>query len=208
MHLVPARGALPFALFVFLALAGGACRSSTHGGSPGPTEYPSPCPAAAPAEGDSCNAEGLACEFGDATGPACNQRFTCTSGQWSAAAAVDAGLACNPDYMMCRASYDMQKALVATGACAPVGLICGFAEGTCGCVPPSDMPQLDGGPVTQASRWECVDLDSGCPFPRPHEGDGCPTPNEQCNYAVCQGGIELTCSSGHVWESLAVHCQP
>ncbi len=120
---------------------------------------------------------------------------------------VDAGLACDPSYTgSCQPTYDMQKAAGMTGACAPTGLVCGFPQGTCGCVPPGGAVSLDGGPVTQTAHWVCTDLPSGCPAPRPRLGDGCATVGQLCDYAACWGGVQLGCTSDHTWEEAPATC--
>jgi hypothetical protein len=194
-------------VLILLALAGAAgCRSSS-GGSPAPMDYPSPCPSSEPAAHAACTSDGLACEYGNDTNLACNALHVCGSGAWASSPAADAGLVCDPSVeAACQPTYDAQKSLTSMGSCAPPGLLCAFAQGTCGCVPPSGTPNVDGGPVTQTAKWNCVDLPAGCPFPRRHVGDGCVTPNEDCDYAACQGGVTLGCTSDHVWAELPSTC--
>jgi hypothetical protein len=182
--------------FVLLA----ACTSNSASG--GDAGGASPCKPA-PSAGAACGASArdVTCEVGSDPSLACDSTFVCGgAGAWTLASSSDGGIVCTNQ---CAASYTEQQAL--TGTCAPDGRMCAFAQGTCLCVPPGQA-QVDGGPVTQSSQWQCVDLASGCTFPRPRLGDPCGTPGQRCNYGACIGGVALECSAGGWWKQSLVPC--
>jgi hypothetical protein len=187
------------ACFIVLCLpvaCGGAVSDFDSGtgsdGSPGSDAGTSACPASPPQTSASCSDEGLQCEYGSNPSLSCNLLFACTSGHW-----VDesTGSACPPQ-ADCPASY----AQVPVGQdCTDNTLACGYPEGECICT------QTWGGLAKQTPAWDCFPKQDGCPSPRPDIGAACGTPDLECNYGACSGGVDLVCTGG-VWQQRIIPC--
>ncbi len=151
------------------------------------------CPTTLPASGAPCSVSGLECEYGGNPSVRCNQVAECTAGAWTYAAggACVVGV-CPPTY----ASAVAQN-------CTTSGLVCSYAQGTCGCM-------FGGGPIrvidgSIVSAWSCAPAQTGCPSPRPDIGTPCSQPGDTCDYAPCNGGVELSCTGGR-WDVEPVAC--
>jgi hypothetical protein len=166
------------------------------------------CPAAAPANGDACATDGLACEYGSDPSPACDIIARCgqeTRGRWfvTPAATIGCGVS-NP------ASCPTDYASVPRGQSCSSQISCYYPEARCSCAVSCSSggfcpAPLDGG--MPPSTWQC-DLppeNSGCPVPRPRAGDACATPALSCDYGSCSGGVALQCNTGY-WQIVGVAC--
>jgi len=164
-------------------------------GSPGNDGGVSPgCPTSPPTPGTACieTKGGPKCEYGTNPDPNCNQMFVCTSNAW-----VDqsSGTICPPQ-SDCPATY---ASVPANQDCSPNQLSCAYPQGECICT-------TEWGPVQKTTpAWDCIPATQGCPSPRPDLGTSCSTPNMQCDYGACSGGIAVTCTDG-AWTQTITPC--
>jgi len=152
------------------------------------------CPSAEPMDGAACPDVGEVCEYGSNASAVCNHVFTCTASGWTS---KDPAAPCPTS---CPATYPTND-----DPCSPDGLVCSYAQGTCGCAVPIGPVLKDGG---KSDRWRCSPKKAGCPSPRPSIGSPCPSPATGatvCDYAACAGGVELACKGG-VWTEVKPVC--
>jgi hypothetical protein len=167
------------------------------------------CAASPPAVGSACTMSGLQCEYGTDPLPSCNSVFSCVSGVWSENLPLTnpAGIcptpsSKGPDCPSTRA------AVPADEACSDVGLECDYPDGRCVCagVSGNAPAQPDGG---RALYWACdtINLQPGCPYPRPDLGTACTQPSLDCDYGTCGplDGVDETCQDG-TWRQSRVGC--
>jgi len=176
-----------------IACGGAVATIDDAGGDGGPTGDAAvvACPHSAPPEHTSCPLSGLRCEYGADPNPACNQVYQCGPGTgWL----VEPYGACAKG--TCAATY---ASVPQNQDCTTNGLTCAYPEGECICT------QDFGGPVRQTPGWFCIAAQSGCPSPRPDIGSACSTPDAQCDYGACSGGVGLSCTDGR-WQESAVTC--
>ncbi|HEY4013575.1 MAG TPA: hypothetical protein VGM06_09570 [Polyangiaceae bacterium] len=152
------------------------------------------CPTSPAARASACPRVGLACEYGTSTNVACDTVVMCMASGWSVTEAVSCPMG------TCPATYD---AVPMGEACAPSGLGCGYAKGTCICSSSTGPIEVIDGAV--AIDWHCFPAMTGCPSPRPRLGTPCVDAGVSCNYGACSGGVELSCDGG-VWQEESVPC--
>lgn len=150
------------------------------------------CPSNPPTQGAACATDQLACEYGSNPDPSCNQLYRCNAGAWqeqSSATICLSQTACPTSYASVPLGQD----------CTSNGLACGYPQGECICTTSS------GGLQKPTPSWECFTPPEGCPNPRPDLGTSCASPDLQCDYGACSGGIAVQCKSG-VWTEVFTPC--
>jgi hypothetical protein len=164
-------------------------------------ESAGPCPSGPPAAGASCAPEGLECEYGLSPVPTCDTVATCQMARWSLQAPAS-----GDDCPATRSSQCLGTFAVASleAHCDPLGLVCDYPTGRCGCSVGSGPVPLD---ASAAARWHCQEPGSDCPRPRPPLGSACTSDGTSCDYGSCTvpGGSGENCSNG-LWQTYAFAC--
>jgi hypothetical protein len=163
----------------------------------------SACPEREPAVGEACGpATTIRCEYGTDPRPWCNRVLRCGGINgvvtWLAVTEGPSNSSCTPVGANPEVCPSTIASVTAGGSCSPQSTTCVYPEGTCFCAPP---PPPTSGPPT----WRCLP-EAGCPVPRPHIGDVCPSDGQSCEYFPPDGnaqgwGFELNCNDG-VWLGL------
>ncbi len=148
-----------------------------------------PCPASQPADGVSCDREGLVCAYGEDPRPTCRPYSTCASGSWTA---TDPGCTTPP-----AATCPPTRVAAAGAECTPEDSYCSYDGLACRCTNCVFYPiERCEGPLT----WHCdaPNPDAECPAAIPNQGAPCSAPDgKQCVYG-CEENMSRTCEGG-VW---------
>jgi hypothetical protein len=145
------------------------------------------CPSSEPTGGDSCNPDGLWCEYGASMNPYCNDLWECENGSWQT---METNGVCPGPTEACPDYASLQGGQV---ACTAQSQLCAYPQGTCVCtMDPGGLPMTGNTPF-----WSCTSLTPGCPGPLPQLGSPCSVdPTTTCDYGICSGGVALDCTNG------------
>jgi len=163
---------------------------------------PPRCPGSKPADGDSCDEEGLGCTYGDSPVWSCRSSAKCLSGSWS----IDSPN-CG-ETAVCRAEVKAGEPCEA--ASMSRASACGHLDSLCACYTCNRFsPEYDSCLLGNGSTWQCwkapEDLD--CPLTPPNLGDGCSSQGKSCTYgdACDPSGLIVLCRLGE-WEKSGISC--